>query len=62
MDIGTRRALAQLDAWLEDRLGEPLKKSEVEWIVNHIANKYCTGRKSFDEISEALNKHMLGMV
>lgn len=62
MDIRTIRALTHFEAWLEDRLDEPIKKSEVEWIINHIANRYCVNRKSFDEIIEALNKRMLGML
>lgn len=61
MDDRTRLAIELLDAWLED-CDEPLEKREVERIINIIANRYCVNRKSFDEISEVLNKHILGVV
>jgi hypothetical protein len=61
MDSRIELAIGLLDAWFEDR-EEPLEKPEAERIINIIANRYCVNRKSFDEICEALNKRMLGML
>lgn len=61
MDTNITRALLHLDAWLEDQT-EPPTKEDVGYILNFIANRYCTDRKSFDEIFEACNKHLLGVI